>query len=75
MCASTDEFGVLRGVTVLYILLYPQMKVGDIFDSGPSHHRPQKFPSVNDNSETNLYFFFKLCTHVKGAQRKIPILR
>ena len=62
------------------VLLYPQTKVGDILDSGPSRRRRRRRRRRNflvdaiTQKQINI-FFFKLGTHVKGAQRKIPILR
>ena len=61
-------------VLIAFLLLYPQTKVGDILDSGPSRRRRNFLVDAITQKQMNI-FFFKLGTHVKGAQRKIPILR
>ena len=59
-----------------YNSLYPQTKVGDILDSGPSRRRRRRNFLVDAITQKPInIFFFKLGTHVKDAQRKIPILR
>ena len=57
------------------VSLYPQTKVGDILDSGPSRRRCRRNFLVYAITQKWISIFFKLGTHVKGAQRKIPILR
>ena len=66
-------FYYFEGVSNLgSVLLYPGTKVGDILDSAPSRREISLCTRQLKNRST---FVFKLGTHIKGGQRKIPILR